>query len=284
MTQNEHHLDFERVASDVEAWGESILFGERADEDGWKEVKGWSMFNRGNHTRCYLKWFKDSREEYAEPDDEQVYPCMKLYSTIDAPMSDVCSYLSNEEHYREYNALVVKHKVLEEISPNSKICWGQSPQILFITPRDFVSFVSHRWRADGTQVLISQACEHPDAPASKTEGKDQTLRAISLRNAHFVSPDPEEPATKTKFCFVCHCYPGKEVPHWLSEQGVNILAPIEAFKLMHNIIRSVPKHAPYPTVNDKEEEASEERSKKPGGMSMMGFGAFWPEGGGLKET
>ena len=85
---------------------------------------------------------------------------------------------------KEYNDLVVKHKDLEDISPHSKICWGQCPQILFIKPRDFVTFCHHRWKKDGTQIVVNQAVEHNDAPAMLEEGKGNACRAYALRGAN----------------------------------------------------------------------------------------------------
>ena len=74
---------------------------------------------------------KDSRGKYAKNDGAE-FPCIKCFTTIDAPMEDVCDYLSNENHMEEYNDLVVAHRDLEDISPHGKICWSQCPQILFI--------------------------------------------------------------------------------------------------------------------------------------------------------
>jgi len=78
-----------------------------------------------------FQWMKDSRGRHAQNDDDE-YPCIKCFTTIDAPMEDVCDYLSNENHMGEYNDLVVAHRDLENISPHGKICWSQCPQILFI--------------------------------------------------------------------------------------------------------------------------------------------------------
>jgi len=74
---------------------------------------------------------KDSRGKYAKDEDIE-FPCLKVYTTIDAPIEDVCDYLSNENHMEEYNDLVVAHRDLEDITPHGKICWSQCPQILFI--------------------------------------------------------------------------------------------------------------------------------------------------------
>ena len=49
---------------------------------------------------------KDSRGSNSSS-DEQEYPCVKMMTTIDAPITGVCEYLSREEHLREYNELVV---------------------------------------------------------------------------------------------------------------------------------------------------------------------------------
>lgn len=91
---------------------------------------------------------KDSRGDKADVNDSTEYPCIKCYSTIDAPLEDVCTYLSQESASSEYNDLVVKYKDVEDISPNAKICWSQSPQILFLKPRDFVTFCHHRWKRE----------------------------------------------------------------------------------------------------------------------------------------
>ena len=322
-------VDWDQVSQDVEDWGHDMLFGAASKTSDWKQVKGWTMFNRAGATTCFLKWIPDSRGQHSDDDnDNRVFPCIRVYSTIDAPIHQVCAYLSDADHYSEYNVLVVKHQVLQVLSPSSVICWGQSPQILFITPRDFVTFCSHKWREDGTQVMVSQGCDHPGVPENNTkndtdtdattsngtssngveeddttdsssnnnnnkDGNDEngttkttncvpntkSLRAYSLRGAHFLSPDPEDP-NKTKIAIVSHAFPGKDIPHWLSEQGVNMLAPIEAFKLMHNINKYVFKHGPYPEPN---EDVTEKRSKKPAGMAMMGYAAFWPNGGGIVE-
>jgi hypothetical protein len=81
----------------------------------------------------FLKWMKDSRGKHAKVDgDENEYPCIKVFSTVDAPIEDVSEYLSEVSHMEQYNDLVMAHRDLEEISPHSKICWSQCPQILFI--------------------------------------------------------------------------------------------------------------------------------------------------------
>lgn len=132
----------------------------------------------------YSQWLKDSRGKHATLEENQEYPCIKCYTTLDAPIEEVCEYLSQEAHMPEYNDLVVAYRDLEDITPSSKITWSQCPQILFIKPRDFVTYCSHRWRKDGTQIVVSQACEHVDTPANEEESDDKPCRAYALRGAN----------------------------------------------------------------------------------------------------
>ena len=65
---------------------------------------------------------KDSRGKDAKKDDgDQTYPCIKCYATINAPLEQVCAYLSDERRVPEYNDLVIDHRDLEEISLQSKV-------------------------------------------------------------------------------------------------------------------------------------------------------------------
>jgi hypothetical protein len=91
----------------------------------------------------------------------------------------VCSYLAEEAVSSDYNDVVKRHHDIEELSPNAKICWSQSPQILFIKPRDFVTFCHHRWRKDGTEVIVNQAFDHPAAKPS-----ERSVRGYALRGAN----------------------------------------------------------------------------------------------------
>ena len=54
--------------------------------------------------------------------------------------------IHDESKIIEYNDLVISHRDLEDITPYSKICWSQCPQILFIKSRDFCTYCHHRWR------------------------------------------------------------------------------------------------------------------------------------------
>lgn len=127
---------------------------------------------------------KDSREDKADLDDEAEYPCIKCVATIDAPLEDVCTYLSQESIYPDYNDVVDKYKDVEDISPSAKICWSQSPQILFLKPRDFVTFCHHRWKGDGSEIVVNQAVEHPKYPANRKEQEGRACRAFALRGAN----------------------------------------------------------------------------------------------------
>jgi hypothetical protein len=127
---------------------------------------------------------KDSRGSLANQEDNTEYPCIKVVTTIDAPIDTVCAYLSQESAFPEYNDVVTEYKDIEEITAHSKICWSQSPQILFLKPRDFVTFCHHRWRRDGTQVFVNQATEHPDYPGRKEEGQGKACRAYAIRGAN----------------------------------------------------------------------------------------------------
>ena len=130
------------------------------------------------------QWMKDSRGALANAEDKTDYPCIKVLATIDAPMDTVCAYLSQESAFPEYNDVVTDYKDVEEISSHSKICWSQSPQILFLKPRDFVTFCHHRWRRDGSAVIVNQATEHPDYPGRKEEREGKACRAYAIRGAN----------------------------------------------------------------------------------------------------
>jgi len=129
---------------------------------------------------CYIciliQWMPDSRDENdiesTEPPSSQqpLYPCLKCYSTFDAPLDRVCSFLANPDTMTLYNELIDDHRDVEIISPSSKITWCKVPKILFVKPRDFVTYCSHRWKSDGTQVIVNQACEHEDMPGVMVEG------------------------------------------------------------------------------------------------------------------
>jgi len=287
FARRKRQREFDQIGVEVEKWAENILFKEGEEEDGWKEVPCNQLvrnrYNPEGNIKCFLKWMKDSRGSYADPDDDKEYPCIKVYATIDAPIDEVCTYLAEAKRLPEYNDLVVQHRDLEEISPHSKICWGKCPQILFINPRDFVTFCHHRWLRDGTQVVVNQAVEHTDVPAVKEDVKGKVCRAQALRGANFIMKHPDDP-NKTKFALVAHANPGGDIPQWACKTAVNAIAPIEPYKLFHKINDNVRRAIPQLQVERAEMVGSASgRSCKPGGLSQMGYACFWPNGGGLRE-
>lgn len=282
LSKAKRRKEFNRIGNDVERWAEKIL--EEGEEDGWREVECNKVLrtsiNPYGRTKAYLKWMRDSRGSHANQRDEREYPCIKVYSTIDAPLDEVCVYLSQEKHVPEYNDIVVKHRDLEEIEPHSKICWGQTPKILFIKPRDLVTYCHLRWLRDGTQVLVNQACEHKEASA-----KRQNPRAFALRGANFIGRDPDDPE-KTRIIIISHANPGEDVPTWAMKTAVNTLAPIEPFKLFNRINDGVSRAKPELERRLEEIEMVSIPGKcpKPAGIAQMGYACFWPEGGGLQES
>lgn len=144
MAKLKRQRKYDKIAKEIEDWARCLLFEEPREGNGWTEVacnkvvKG--SYNPDGRTTCYLAWMKDSRGKRAFRDDDREYPCIKVYGTIDAPLEDVCTYLSREEHMTEYNDILTEHKDLEEIAPHSKITLATSPQVLFIKPREFVTF------------------------------------------------------------------------------------------------------------------------------------------------
>ena len=287
ITRIRKQREWDRVGLEIEQWAERLLFQEDSDaeENGWKEIKCsklCSYFNKDSRTKCYVKWMRDSRGSHATTDDNDEYPCMKAYATLDAPIDQVCAYLADSTRFREYNDLVVNFQDLEEISPHSKICWGQSPKILFVQPRNFVTFCHHRWLRDGTQVVVNQACNYEEYSQVIPKSNTCPHWAFALRGANFISPHPDDP-NKTRFALIAHANPGHDISPWMCRLAVNNLVPIEPFKLFHKIN----KHAQVYKQSDLDRtqmvKALPGRSNRPAGMSQMGYACFWPNGGGLKE-
>jgi hypothetical protein len=183
MIRRKRKKDAEKLAGEIETWANAIL--QEGEEDGWKRLECNKMVrasvNGMERTTAYMKWLPDSRGEKADKEDHSKHPCIKCFSTIDAPLEEVCTYLSQPDKSVEYNDVVEHHKELEKISPSAKICWSQSPQILFVKPRDFVTFCHHRWKSDGTEIIVNQACEHPKFPIEKMEKEGKSCRGYALR-------------------------------------------------------------------------------------------------------
>uniref|UniRef100_A0A7S3PYH9 START domain-containing protein n=1 Tax=Chaetoceros debilis TaxID=122233 RepID=A0A7S3PYH9_9STRA len=282
---------YESVADDVEKWSHGLLFEEEGEVNGWKEVKCHKMIrdkmNPNGNTTCYVKWLKDSRGNDAsqvDEDKDREYPCIKCYSTFDAPFEEVCEYLSQETHMSDYNHLVVDHRDLENITPHSKITWSQCPQILFVKPRDFVTFCHHRWREDGSQIVVSQACEHVDAPGKSNESDEHACRAYSLRGANIISRDPTDPQNKTRLTILAHAHVGG-VPQWACKMVINAISPIEPFRLFNTMENEIMKYGRSKLDQTKRQTLSSfqhqpETKSLPAGLSQLGYACFWPKGGG----
>jgi hypothetical protein len=282
MARHKRQRHFEKIGDEVERWAEELLFQQDGVEDGWAEVQANKVlgFNRDGRTKAYLKWMKDSRGKHADPSDERKYPCIKMYSTIDAPLEDVCLYLSQKANCEDYNDLMERIGELEEITPHSKICWSHSYQILFLKPRLFTAFCSHRWLRDGTEVVVNQAVDHPDTP-----GKNKLPLAYAIRGANFISRDPDDPE-KTRIAMLSHGNPGKDVPAWAVKTAVNTLVPIEPFKLFHKLNKSIQRCRPELERRLEEIEmvsAPGGRTSRPAGLAQLGYACFWPQGGGVEE-
>mmetsp|Transcript_14344 Transcript_14344/g.21189 ORF Transcript_14344/g.21189 Transcript_14344/m.21189 type:complete len:655 (+) Transcript_14344:125-2089(+) len=286
VTRLKRRREFDRIGAEVEEWAHRLLFEEGGEEDGWKEIQCNKFvrkkFNSNGSTKCFMKWLPDQRGRHANPEyGDRKYPCIKCYATIDAPFEEVCSFLSNSDTMPTYNELVIDHRDIEEITPHSKICWSQCPQILFIKSRDFVTFCHLKWKRDGTQVVVNQACDHEDMPGVHEEKEGNTCRAFALRGANFIQRDPKNP-DKTRFAILAHADPGGGLPEWTVKTAVNAVAPIEPFKLFHNINSQIIAAGPSPPRAEMVSSLSG-RSARPGGLSQLGYACFWPNGGGLKE-
>lgn len=279
----------EKLAAQIESWATAIL--EEGEKDGWTPVECNKMIrasvNENQRMTAFIKWMVDPRAEKADQEDKTKHPCIKCSSTIDAPLELVCTYLSQPGSSPDYNDVVDKFADLEEISPNAKICWSSSPQILFVKPRDFVTFCHHRWKSDGTEVIVNQACEHPKYPLKTLEKEGKSCRGYALRGANFISRCSEDPS-KTKITIVAHCRPGGGLPEWATKTAVKALAPIEPFKLFHKINEQVIRNQDLiqKRVQEAEETGSKSppgRSSRPGGFAQIGYACFWPNGGGKAE-
>ena len=283
FARREKQQRYDKLGAEVEKWAEEMLFNQDGEADGWTEVHCNRVlrpaFNGGGATRAYLKWMRDSRGTDAHTDDKREYPCIKLYSTLEAPLEQVCAYLSQEQHSTEYNELVERHRDLEEVTPHSKICWGQTPQILFVKPRELITFCHHRWLRDGTQVVVNQACDE-----YTSEEENLKASAFALRGATYIGRDPDDPE-KTRISLLAHASPGNDVPTWACKTAINAIAPIEPFKLIHKINEGIQKNKLELDRNlqDTEMVAVPGRTNRPAGLCQMGYACFWPKGGGVME-
>lgn len=275
--------EFLAIGRQIERWAEELLAENNDIEAGWTAIECNKAFrnkyNKHGSTKQYVKWMRDSREDHANQKDTKKHPCMKLYSTIDAPFHLVCQYLSQGHRYREYNSLLVDQRDVEELTPDSKICWSQTKKLLFIQPRDFVTYCFHRWKRDGTQVVVNQACDHPEM----TQNDD--FRAYSLRGATYIQRDANAPTEKTRLIMLSHCNCGDDIPEWAVRTAVGVLAPIKPFEIVHRIGEGVKRAKNGLKQDDIYAKTSkrEARSSRPAGIAQMGYACFWPDGGGKVE-
>lgn len=275
---------YDAIAKDVEEWAQKIL--KEGSENGWDEVFCNKMFrhryNRNGNIKCFLKWMPDSRDEMGDSSDDE-YPCLKLFATIDAPLEEVCNYLSDSNHVSEYNDLVIEHHDIESIAPYAKICWAACPKILIVKPRDFVTFCCLKWKKDGTQIVLNQAVEHENKPPIHSEGDGKYCRALALRGANIISRHPEY-NDKTLLALITHASTGGNIPKWSIRTIVKTIAPIEPFKLCYKIEKRVQASmAAKQEAKVKMTSSSPTKGCRPGGLSQLGYACFWPEGGGLVE-
>lgn len=336
--QRRRAKEADKLSAEIETWAKKIL--EETEENGWRQVECSKMMRKSlnpegrtsvsikvrlhyqqwlslllenNHseqiTPSALQWMKDSRGSKADKNDDTEYPCIRCSSTIDAPMEDVCTYLSEESAAPDYNDLVVKYKDVEEISPNAKICASWTPQILFIKQREFITLCHHRWKRDGSEIIVNQAWDHEDHPASTDEKGGKACRAYALRGANSklflaandwlikhgfskvslyctaISRCPEDPE-KTVLTMIAHANPGGNVPAWACKTAVNALAPVEPFKIFQKINQHVKQN--QPKLRERLQEAEMVslpggRSPRPAGIAQLGYACFWPNGGGSIE-
>lgn len=287
MSKRKHAKEAEILSKEIERWAREVML--ETEEDGWKIVECSKMMRKSLNpdglTKASIKWMKDSRGDKAKKNDENLYPCIRCTATIDAPLEDVCTYLSQESALSDYNDLVVEYKDVEDISPNAKICASWTPQILFIKRREFVTFCHHRWKKDGSEVIVSQAYNHDNYPETNDENSAKACRAYALRGANIISRCPDD-ADKTTIAMISHASPGGNVPTWACKTAVKALAPIEPFKIFQKINKHVKENLPQ--LRERLEAAEmvsspSGRSSRPAGIAQLGYACFWPKGGGSVE-
>jgi hypothetical protein len=195
---------------------------------------------------------------------------------------------------------------LETISSSSKICWGQTPQILFLKPKDFVTYCSHRWLPDDTQIMINQATNYDNTVAN----------AYAFRGATIIRRHPDHPSDQTQIYMLAHASPGSDIPPWAMKTAIKSLTPIEPFRLFYRMNQGIQQskselqqelkrrreqyEATYNNeaiemVTNTNNEATSDSSPSlnvktpvrnwlPGGIAQLGYACFWPEGGGPIEA
>jgi hypothetical protein len=174
--------------------------------------------------------------------------------------------------------------------------------VVFIQPRDFVTYCRHRWLNNGTvQFITNQACEHiscdnddndntaSDNTASDNNDNDNNkYRAYSLRGATLISKSKEYPNDqRTKIIMLSHCNCGKDIPEWAVRTAVGILAPIKPFEIINRIemgIQHSRSDLDKAEAEKEDEEATMEAMKEEPASSSSAAASNVERGGGGRRT
>lgn len=253
---------YEAIASDVETWADRMI-GAGGDTDvEWKDIRCTKMlrgrYNADDRTETSLTWMVDSRSGTKE-EDTTLWPCLRIRSTIDAPLADVSNYLSQESHSSAYNVLLTDYRRLSTIGPQAQITMAQTPKILFVQPKTFLTFCAYRWRRKGQELVIvnealnefttsrSSSDDDDDKAASVKKVKAKTdataadtftATAFCFRGATVLSQDRDDPQ-KTHICLIAHASPGRDVPTWACRTATQTLAAMEPFQLCYKLNQAV---------------------------------------------
>lgn len=92
--------------------------------------------------------------------------------------------------------------------------------------------------------------------------------------------------SKTQISMLAHCSCGNDVPEWGVRAAVKVLAPIKPYEIIHRIQVGVQHAREHLEQLEKDciHKTKKGRSSRPAGIAQMGYGCFWPQGGGLKEV
>ena len=215
----------------------------------------------------------------------------------------------------KYSALTQRMQILHDLP---FVFYAGTDTLVFIQPRDFITFCTHKWLRDGTQLILSQACYdkykgvddnkrnkvsnskdcHPlnqHVIRNKIPLHPKGPRAYALRGATYIRRNPNDPENSTRIYILAHCDCGEDIPQWAIKTAVGILAPIKPFEIIHRINVGITtkwdKEKAWEdfnqaagddaAINNKQNHAEDERSTRPAGFAQMGYGSFWPSGGGL---
>lgn len=174
--------------------------------------------------------------------------------------------------------------------------------VVFIQPRDFVTYCRHRWLNNGTvQFITNQACEHiscddndntaSDNDNTASDNNNNKYRAYSLRGATLISKSKGYPNDqRTKIIMLSHCNCGKDIPEWAVRTAVGILAPIKPFEIINRIemgiqhSRSDLDKAEAEAEAEKEDEEATMKAIKEEPASSSAAASNVERGGGGRRT